>query len=150
MTTYSFEDVVATISGPGGVIPLGNGAGNADEGITVTMTERKNTMVTGADGSVMHSLHAAQSGTIVVRLLKTSPINALLSAMYNFQTQSSANHGQNTIVVANPQRGDVISCQGAAFAKQPDLTYAKDGNTCEWEFDAGYVHEILGVGSPTL
>jgi hypothetical protein len=150
MATYSFEDVVASISGPGGVIPLGNGAGNADEGITVAMSEDKNTMVTGADGSVMHSLHASQSGRVTVRLLKTSPTNALLSAMYNFQTQSSANHGQNTMLISNPQRGDVISCQQVAFAKQPDLAYAKEGNVQEWEFDAGYIHEILGIGSPTL
>jgi hypothetical protein len=36
------------------------------------MTEAKNTMTVGADGEVMHSLHAGKSGTITVTLLKTS------------------------------------------------------------------------------
>ncbi len=32
-------------------------------------------MTVGADGEVMHSLHAGKSGTITVTLLKTSPVN---------------------------------------------------------------------------
>jgi hypothetical protein len=43
------------------------------------MTEAKNTMTVGADGEVMHSLHAGKSGTITVTLLKTSPVNKKLS-----------------------------------------------------------------------
>ncbi len=35
----------------------------------------KNTMTIGADGEVMHSLHADKSGTVTVNLLKTSPTN---------------------------------------------------------------------------
>ncbi len=33
----------------------------ADEGITIAMTDDKTSMVTGADGSGMFSLHAAKS-----------------------------------------------------------------------------------------
>lgn len=47
-------------------------------------------MTVGADGEVMHSLHAGKSGTITVTLLKTSPVNKKLSLMYNAQSQSSA------------------------------------------------------------
>jgi hypothetical protein len=65
------------------VVELGYGSANAEEGITVTMTEAKNTMTIGADGEVMHSLHAGKSGTITVTLLKTSPVNKKLSLMYN-------------------------------------------------------------------
>jgi hypothetical protein len=62
------------------------------------MTEAKNTMTIGADGEVMHSLHAGKSGTITVTLLKTSPVNKKLSLMYNAQSQSSALWGNNVIV----------------------------------------------------
>jgi hypothetical protein len=68
-------DVTATLAGPTGDIDLGYGSANAEEGITVTMTEAKNTMTIGADGEVMHSLHAGKAGTITVTLLKTSPVN---------------------------------------------------------------------------
>lgn len=90
MSTYSFLDVSANITGVGGSIDLGNGAATSDEGIVVAMGGDKNTMVTGADGEGMHSLHADKSGTITVNLLKTSPTNAKLSVMYNAQSLSSA------------------------------------------------------------
>ncbi|EHP3247898.1 DUF3277 family protein, partial [Escherichia coli] len=51
--TYSFIDVSASLTGPTGSIDLGCGSANSEEGITVAMTEAKNTMTVGADGEVM-------------------------------------------------------------------------------------------------
>ncbi|MBU9403923.1 DUF3277 family protein, partial [Burkholderia multivorans] len=62
MATYSFQDVTATIVGPGGAFSLGYGSANAEEGITIAQAGDKNTMTVGADGEVMHSLHADKSG----------------------------------------------------------------------------------------
>lgn len=75
MSTYSFMDVTATLTGPTGSIDLGYGSASSEEGIVVAMGGPKNTMTIGADGEVMHSLHADKSGTITVNLLKTSPTN---------------------------------------------------------------------------
>lgn len=149
MASYSFLNVQATIAGPGGSFQLGNGAGAAEEGITVSMTEDKDTMTPGADGSVMHSLHAAKTGRVTVRLLKTSPVNQQLSLMYSLQTASSGLHGSNVIVISDTERGDVIACRQVAFAKLPDLTFAKDGGFNEWSFNAGEIDMGLGSGSPT-
>lgn len=102
-------------------------------------------MLIGADGSGQHSLYADKSGRITVRLLKTSPVNQLLSAMYAFQTASGANYGQNTIAINDSSRGDVITCLQVGFAKAPDLTYAKDGGTNEWEFNAVKIERTLGA-----
>lgn len=143
--TYSFLDVNAAIVGPGGAINLGSGAGNSEEGITIEPTEDINTMTVGADGTPMHSLHADKSGKITVRLLKTSPVNARLSQMYAFQTASGANHGQNTITVANSATGDVTTCQIVAFERAPTLTYAKEGGMNEWSFAAGIIDRTLGT-----
>lgn len=144
--TYSFLDVQASIAGPGGTFSLGSGAGAADEGISVAMKEDKNTMTIGADGSPMHSLHAGKGGTFKVRLLKTSPTNAKLSALYNLQTTSSGLHGQNVITISNNISGDTISGIQCAFKKQPDNNYAKEAGTLEWEFDVGIVDQSLGSG----
>ena len=143
MAAYSFLNVQANIVGPGGSFALGQGAGASEEGITISYVEDKNTMTVGADGSVMHSLHAGKAVTVTVRLLKTSPTNAALSQMYNLQTISAAAHGLNTIVVQDSASGDVITVTQAAFKKHPDLVYAKDGNTNEWTFD-GVSDSILG------
>lgn len=143
--TYSFEDVVAAITGPGGSVNLGAGASVSDEGISYEMVEPKNTMVTGADGAGVHNLHAANAARLIVRLLKTSPTNALLSAMYNFQTQSSLFHGKNVIVINNPVSGDNTTATEVAFTKNPNNSYTKDSVPLEWEFEAINLFTVLGA-----
>ena len=145
MGAYSFLNVQASIVGPGGAFPLGSGAGAAEEGITVTMLDDKGDTKVGADGTIMQSLRASNLGQITVRLLKTSPINALLSTMYNFQKSSSAQWGQNVISITDTVRGDLVTSDSMSFTKLPDLQFSKDGNTNEWVF-RGNVNEILGSG----
>ncbi len=144
--TYSFLDCKASLVGPGGFINLADGAGNSEEGITITPTGPINQMAIGADGSVMHNLFADKSGKISISLLKTSPVNAQLSLMYAAQTASAAGHGQNTLVIRDTTRGDIVTCTQCAFAKAPDLGYAKVGPNNVWEFDAGKIDRNLGAG----
>ena len=108
-TTYSFKDVSATIAGPTGSANLGFGAAIADEGITIDMLGDKDTMHIGADGTPMHSLHADKSGHITIRALKTSPLNAILQAMYDAQQISSTLWAQNVIIVRENQSGDTTT-----------------------------------------
>lgn len=142
--TYSFLDVACSLSGPGGIIALGAGAGNAEEGITFTPTGPFNGMTIGADGSGMHSLFADRSAKATVRLLKTSPTNALLSQMVAFQRSSGALHGQNTLALNDASRNDSITGQQVAFSKIPDMAYAKEGGFVEWEFDIVRMDMRLG------
>lgn len=141
---YSFLDVHAAIVGPGGAFSLGSGAGAAEEGITITATGEIGTMQIGADGSGQHSLHADKSGKVAVHVLKTSPVNLLLSAMYAFQTTGGATYGQNTIAINDSSRGDVITCTQCAFAKAPDIAYAKEAGMNVWEFNAIKIERTLG------
>ena len=144
MSTYSFMDVTASLSGPTGEIDLGYGSASSEEGITVAMGGPKNTMTIGADGEVMHSLHADKSGTITVTLLKTSPVNKKLSLAYNAQSQSSATWGNNVIVIRNTASGDISTARSCAFQKQPDFNNAKEGGTVAWVFDCGKIDQLLG------
>ena len=147
MAVYSFLDVQAAITGPGGAFSLSSG-GVSGEGITTAMVADKNTMTAGADGSIMHSLHASNAGRVTVRCLKTGTVNALLSKMFNYQTSASAYHGQNVITIRNPQTGDNTTASQAAFTKKPDNTNAAEGGMIEWVFDCGVVVELLGSGTP--
>lgn len=147
MGAYSFQDVQASIVGPGGAFPLGSSEAIANEGITFAFVGNRNTMTAGAGVEVMHSLHAARPAIVTVRLLKTSLVNALLSAMFDLQQASSALWGLNTLVVSDIARGDVASAWQAAFQKFPDNTWATEGNTLEWMFDAGRAFELLGTGT---
>lgn len=147
MSTYSFLSVQAALVGPGANFSIGSDAGAADEGISTAMVDEKDTTTPGAGGDLMHSLHASSVGTITVRLLKTSPVNAQLQAAYNFQTASASRHGVNTLIVTDVDRGDVVTGTQMGFVKQPDNAWAKDGNTIEWVF-RGKVQEVLGIGIP--
>lgn len=149
MSVYSFKDVHASIDGPGGSFPLaGDEAGAAQEGITVEATSDLNTLTAGADGAWMHSLSADRSGTVTVRLLKTSTVNAQLQTMLNYQSASSVYHGRNTITIRDVARGDTTTCTGVAFAKPPPVTYAAQGGITEWSFHAGKIERQLGTGTP--
>ena len=139
---YSFLDVTASIVGIGGAFSLANGA--AEEGITITMRADKNDLTIGADGSGMHSLRADKSANIEVHLLKNSPTNALLSAMYNIQQTSSKFWGQNVIAITSSV-GDVVTATGVAFKKQPNVVYAEKGGMNLWTFEAVEVYELLAA-----
>jgi hypothetical protein len=123
MATYSFLNVAATYVGVTGNFNIGAGAALAEEGISITMTDDKDTLVIGADGTPMHSLNAGKAGQITVRLQKTSPTNRLLSVAYDTSTASSALFGNDTIIVQDTARGDIITCTGVAFRKLPDINY---------------------------
>ena len=143
--TYSFIDVQASITGPGGSFSLGYGEATAEEGITIAMANDKNTMTVGSDGSAQHSLRADNSGQITARYLKTAPINRTLMALYNAQKIDSRLWGKNVITVSQSVAGDIIAATQCAFKKVPDLTYATDGGTVEWVFDCGRIDEMLGT-----
>lgn len=142
-STYSFMDVTASLSGPTGEIDLGYGSASSEEDHRCN-GRPQNTMTIGADGEVMHSLHADKSGTVTVNLLKTSPTNKKLSLAYNAQSQSSGTWGNNVIVIRNKVSGDIITARSVAFQKQPDNANAKAGNTMPWVFDCGKIDQILG------
>ena len=147
MSTYSFLDVNAALVGPGGAVNLGQGAGSAEEGISIEPNDDIDTLTVGADGIGMHSLHANRSGVVTIRLLKTSPVNQKLAQMYAYQTASAASHGQNTISIANTHMQDVITCQQCAFKRAPNLAYAKEGGIVEWAFNAVIIDRTLGATS---
>jgi hypothetical protein len=142
--TYAFSDVSASIVGPGGAFSIGQGAGAAEEGITIERTGDKDTMTIGADGTPMHSLHADKSGRITVRILKTSPTNSLLQAMYDVQSLSSSTWGYNVIMISDLSRGDATVARAAAFVKFPNIAYAKEGGVNEWVFNTGVIDSVLG------
>ena len=144
---YSFIDVMASITGPGGSFPLGQDAGISEGGISIEMSEDKGTLVIGADGSPMHSLHAGQGASMIVRVLKVAPTNQLLSLLYDFQSSSSANWGLNTIVISDIAKGDVTTGVQCAFRRQPPNLWAKDANIIEWPFVVGRLFQTLGSGN---
>lgn len=145
MSTYSFQDVKATLTGVGGIIELGAGSANAEEGISIEMTEDQDLTTIGADGEYMHTLRMGKGGTVTVRLLYTSNTNALLQTLFIAQRAISKAWGANVITIINQGNNETIIARGAAFAKQPKVSYSKDGEYKEWVFNCGKIDMITGT-----
>lgn len=145
MASYSFLDVTANLKGPGISIDLGFGSSNSEEGIDIDPVEDKNTMTPGADGEVMHSLHAANTALVTLRYLKTSPTNKLLMDAYNAQKQSGSSWGQNTLVIRNTAAQDLHTGTQVAFKRKSKMGYKKVGDIYEWQLDVGKHESHLGV-----
>lgn len=145
MPTYSFQDTVSSIVGPGIVLNVGYGAALSEEGIDITMLEDKNTMQIAADGGGQHNMHSGNAGTIVYRFLKTSKANALLMAAYNAQKVSASLWGKNIIVARNTASGDTHTGIECAFKKRAEVGYQKVGKFLEWTFDCIRIESILGI-----
>lgn len=142
--TYSFLSIAATLVGPGAALNLANGAAVAEEGIDIEPSEDINNMDIGADGRGMHSLSANKSGHVTVNLLKDSPLNSQLAALYAAQTAVPSAHGQNTITISNIDAGDIVTCQQCAFKRAPTVKYGKNGGIMQWAFDAVVIDRGLG------
>jgi hypothetical protein len=142
---YSFLDVQASISGPGGNFNIKNG-GVSDESIRIAMVADKNTMVIGANGDGMHSLKASTASRITISLLKTGTGNAQMNQLYSYQQASSAFWGQNILTITNPVSGDSIVASAGSFKKQADVAYSADAGMMVWEFDFISTMEVLGNG----
>lgn len=145
MPAYSFKDVSVSLVGPTGTLSLGYGNAVAEEGVDVNAANDKNTMTVGADGEGMHSLHADKSGQITIRLLKTSPQNQKLMAMYDAQAISASLWGKNIITITNSAAADLHVGRECAFKKKPDMKYAKDGDIVSWVFDSVKIDSVLGT-----
>jgi hypothetical protein len=145
--TYSFSDTLCTINGPGLAGVNLSQQGEAEEGISWRFLNPKNIMTGGAAGDVMHSLAASNRGEFIIRLLKTSPLNAVLGQAYFQQSAATPLWGINVITVTNTTLQDSISGVQCAFRKFTDLAYRVEGGMNAWEFDVGILTPTLGGGT---
>lgn len=148
--TYSFLNIAGTLVSVGGTVTIGARSGIAQDGATIEYEGDKATMTPGADGAWMHSLHAFSGGSFTLRVLKTAPLNSILSKIYDATTSSSANYGGDTISVRDTVRGDSWTLEGCGIRKFPSTVYAKEGAAFEWVFNCGKITGLLGNGQPSL
>lgn len=147
MAAYSFLDVTLSINGPNISATIGgDGTGSAEEGFSVIYEEDADVMTPGASGDVMHSLTANKRGRIELHLLKTSPINALISHSYTADRSfGSTEWGQNEVVVRNPVSGDTYHATRGAWRKFADNAYQVRGNIMVWTLNCSQIDPALGA-----
>jgi hypothetical protein len=143
--TYSFKDLVGSLVNAvfGVAFPLTGG--NIGLGrVTITMTTERTTHDTAADGTVMPSYVAGDSGDINLEVQQTSPLHHELLSLYNLCTVAANNNdvaGWATTEIAfrTLLDGSTHILSGVSFQKIPEKPYQASGQKITWKLMAANV-----------
>ena len=143
--TYSFKDLTGVLTNPtfGVTIPLTGG--NVGFGsMTITMATERTAHDTAADGTVMASYLAGDSGAVDLEIQQTSPLHHELLALYNLCVTAANNEDVSGWLSTNISfrtilDGSVHVLSGVSFGKIPDKPYQAAGQKVRWALMAANV-----------
>ena len=131
LTVYSFTDLKGAITHPLSASHVFSGEGTGD--ITIAMATEKTAHATAADGSILVSRVAGDSGSVSVQIQQNSPLDKWLQGLYNDLMQQPADQWA---LMALSVRGITMECghecTGISFQKQPDRSYKAQGEMITW------------------
>ena len=87
----------------------------------------------GVDGEVARSRSADRRATCTISLMQTSPLNDLLSALYNLDREGASGEGVGSFLLKDRQGTTVASASAAWLQNDPDLTLDAEATTRDWE-----------------
>jgi len=141
-STYSFLDTIVIFSHPDLGLPItitGEGAGS----ISVAMTDNRTAMDTAADGSIMISKIAGNSGSVSINIQQTSLVHKKLLALFNqLVLAAPSSWAQAAMTIKNITDGTGHLCTGTTFQKIPDKSYQKEGQHVSWTLMAADVQSL--------
>ena len=140
-TTYSFLDLSGSIAHPdlGVYIFTGQGIGS----VTVSMANDKTAHDIAADGIIMISKIAGQSGTVTISCQQTSALHKWLLTAYNaLYIAPTDSWAQINMLLRNTSDGTSHVVTGASFNKIPDKAYAANGAQVSWVIMAADIQSL--------
>lgn len=147
-TTYSFKDLVGVLVNPVLGVSIPMVGGNVGVGqITISMATARTAHDTAADGVVMPSYQAGNSGTCTIEVQQTSLLHHSLLDFYNLCAQA-ADLGDVTGWAAGVLSfrtlldGSTHVLSGLSFTKVPDKPYHATGARVTWELMACNITNI--------
>jgi hypothetical protein len=146
-TTYSFKDLVGSITSPlaGSFVLAGAAIGNGQ--VRITMTTTRSELDTAADGAVMVSYIAGSAGMMEIECQQTSALHKFLLYMNNLhQTAADADDvsswAASSVQLRNITDGSQHLATGVSLAKTPDKTYAVRGGMITWSLPCAHVTNL--------
>jgi hypothetical protein len=135
--TYSFKDTSGSLTNPVLPAPIVFAGSIGVGAFTIAMHTERTVLDTAADGNVMPSYMAGDSGEFSVEAQQTSYIHQALLDLYNI-LKASADNGNvtnwnaTTISLRNIVTGSQHLLQGVGFGKIPDKPYQAQGAKITW------------------
>lgn len=131
VTTYSFSDLLGSISHPGVGQYVFTGQGTGE--ITVAMASDRTSHDLAADGSVMISKMPGGNGTMTVQIQQTSPVHDWLLNWYNYITHADASEwGAATMLLRSVTMNRSHDALGVSPQKLGDTPYQAQGGKVTW------------------
>lgn len=136
-TTYSFKDLSGIIECPvtGALLFSGQlGVGK----VVVANTTDHTAHDTAADGLVMPTFIAGDSGELTIECQQTSLVHKFLLEWFNILKTLSmsgdvSNWATTTALFRNTLDGSIHECTGISPSKVVDKTYTKNGENVSWK-----------------
>ena len=134
--TYSFKNTIGAFAHP--LVGAFSFAGQIGAGqFVVTMATERTVHDTAADGTVMPSYLAGDSGSVSIEVQQTSDFHAFLMEWYNAaKTQADggdvSNWANATLTIRSTVDGSTHICSGGSPSKIPDKVYAAQGGRLTW------------------
>ncbi len=126
---YSASEVSLIFS----LIPIDGGRGN-DEFVAISKQGETFSYKAGIDGEGTRSESKDNYFIVKVILMQTSAGNAILSSIHKGDISLPGGAGVAPILIRDKQGKSLFAAAQAWIMKWPDLKYAKEAGTVEWEF----------------
>ena len=146
--TYSFKDTSGSLSNPillGAPIVFAGEIGMGQ--FVINMHTERTTHDTAADGTVMPSYIAGDSGDCSIEIQQTSALHAELLGLYNLLKTAAdggdvSNWAASALSLRNIVDGSQHLLTGVSFGKIPAKTYAAQGGKITWVLMAANVTNV--------
>jgi hypothetical protein len=140
-TTYSYKDTAGAFDSPAVGAPLVFGGQIGADTITVTNDTQHGTKDTAADGTVMPSFVAGDSGVVTIVCQQTSIVHKYLLAWLNILKTAAmngdvSNWANTRMLLRNTLDGTAHDIEGVMPNKIPDKSYAANGQKITWTLEA--------------
>jgi len=147
-TTYAFTSTAGSLTNPvlGGTPIVFAGEIGMGE-FVVTMDTERTSHDTAADGTVMPSYIAGDSGRVTIRVQQTSILHTALLLLYNLlksaaDTGDASNWAASSLSLQNVTTKRQHNLSGVSFTKIPDYPYAAQGQSVTWILPACSIQNL--------
>lgn len=131
-STYSFDDITATIAHPDfSSYSLKNeGTGS----IRKTMANDRTVHDVAADGSVMISKIKVKNGSLTIQAQQTSNLHSYLTKLYKYcESAAASTWAKITVVIQDKMTGRTVNASYGSFKKLGDEGWQAQGEQVSWE-----------------
>ena len=128
MAVYSFSNNIILYDG----IQI-TGWDEGDDAIKIIPNPDRLTKKIGVDGSGVVSLSSDESADIEIRVLQTSPINALFTAQFELFIETKQ-VVPSEFILNDLSGSNIFTAQEIFVAGFPEMVYGKDAQAFTWKF----------------